>query len=65
MRNKGCAILLVSADLDEILNISDRIAFIYEGKIVTVRDSNVLKREEIGLLMSGIENEGNTTTREG
>mgnify|MGYP001093540758 CR=1 FL=1 len=63
MRNKGCAILLVSADLDEILNISDRIAFIYEGKILAVRELHELRKEEIGLLMSGIRNEEYTTKR--
>jgi len=37
-RNKGCGILLISADIDEILKLSDRVAVIYEGKIVKVYD---------------------------
>jgi ABC-type uncharacterized transport system ATPase subunit len=53
-REAGTAILLISEDLDEILALSDRIAIIYEGKIMDV----VLRRdavaETIGLLMAGV-----------
>jgi simple sugar transport system ATP-binding protein len=53
MRDQGCAILLISADLDELFALSDRIAVIYEGKIVAIRDSNRLNELELGLLMTG------------
>lgn len=53
-RDKGCAILLISSDLDEILNLSDRIAVIFEGKIVSVIPSNETNAHQLGLLMTGI-----------
>jgi simple sugar transport system ATP-binding protein len=53
MRDKGSAILLVSADLDEIWALSDRIAVIYEGKIVAVKDPEETDEQELGLLMAG------------
>ncbi len=52
-RDKGKAILLVSADLEEILSLSDRIAVIYEGKIIDVLDPKKTDEKEIGLLMTG------------
>ena len=57
MRDKGCAILLISADLDEILTLSDRVAVIYEGKIVAVRERGKTDELEIGLLMTGAAND--------
>jgi ABC-type uncharacterized transport system ATPase subunit len=57
MRNRGCAILLISADLDEILALSDRIAVIYEGKIVAVKECDKTNEREIGLLMTGATND--------
>ncbi|MCW4053681.1 MAG: ABC transporter ATP-binding protein [Candidatus Bathyarchaeota archaeon] len=57
MRNKGCAIFLVSADLDEIMTLSDRIAVIYEGKIVAVKNCNETNEFELGLLMTGGKND--------
>ncbi len=56
-RDKGTAVLLISEDLDEILMISDRIGVIYEGKIVNVIDRENANRNEIGLLMAGINKE--------
>jgi ABC-type uncharacterized transport system ATPase subunit len=53
MRGRGCAVLLVSADLDEIWALSDRIAVIYEGRIVATRDPEETSEEEVGLLMAG------------
>jgi len=53
MRDHGCAILLISADLDETLAISDRIAVIYEGKIVAMRERTATNELELGLLMTG------------
>jgi simple sugar transport system ATP-binding protein len=51
-RDAGIAILLVSAELDEILEISDRIAVMYRGRIVQVLDGRTANREEVGLLMA-------------
>jgi general nucleoside transport system ATP-binding protein len=52
-RDKGKAILLVSFELDEILNVSDRIAVIYEGKIVGIVDPKETSDQELGLMMAG------------
>jgi simple sugar transport system ATP-binding protein len=52
-RAKGAAILLISEDLDEIFAISDRIAVIYEGRIVGDLPAADAGREEVGLLMAG------------
>jgi simple sugar transport system ATP-binding protein len=51
-RDAGTAILLVSAELDEILELSDRIAVMYRGQIVAVRDGRSADKNEIGLLMA-------------
>ncbi|HSO27351.1 MAG TPA: ABC transporter ATP-binding protein, partial [Anaerolineales bacterium] len=52
MRDKGVAVLLISAELDEILALSDRIAVMYHGQIVAVLDAKTASREELGLLMA-------------
>ncbi len=51
-RDKGVAVLIVSAELDEIYALADRIAVIYEGKITGFRPPTV-PAEELGLLMAG------------
>jgi simple sugar transport system ATP-binding protein len=52
-RNAGTGILLVSAELDEILELSDRIAVMYRGEIVALVDGRpAANKEEIGLLMA-------------
>ncbi|MFX0196926.1 MAG: ABC transporter ATP-binding protein [Candidatus Hodarchaeota archaeon] len=53
MRDLEKGILFVSADLDEILSLSDRIAVMYEGRIVGIRDPEKTTPEELGLLMAG------------
>ena len=53
-RDKGAAVLLVSAELDEILGLADRVAVLYDGKLMDVLDTNVANRERVGLLMAGI-----------
>jgi len=53
MRDQGKAVLLISADLDEIWALSDRVAVIYEGKIVAVRNIEDTSEQEIGLYMAG------------
>jgi ABC-type uncharacterized transport system ATPase subunit len=52
-RDRGGAILLVSEDLDEIMMMSDRIAVMYEGRILDVVDAESATREEIGEMMTG------------
>ena len=52
-REMGCAILLVSEDLDEILALSDRIAVMYEGHVVGVVCSDDFDITKIGLMMTG------------
>jgi general nucleoside transport system ATP-binding protein len=52
-RDQGKAVLLVSFELDEIMNVSDRIAVIYEGKIVAIVDPKETDEQELGLLMAG------------
>jgi simple sugar transport system ATP-binding protein len=52
-RGQGAAILLVSSELDEIRALSDRIAVMFEGRIVAVLDANSATEERLGLLMAG------------
>jgi simple sugar transport system ATP-binding protein len=54
MRDEGKAVLLVSADLDEILEVSDRIAVMYEGAFIGTGGAGEFGREAIGLMMGGI-----------
>ncbi|MBI2325208.1 MAG: ABC transporter ATP-binding protein, partial [Chloroflexi bacterium] len=51
-RDQGTAVLLVSADLDEVLELSDRILVIHRGRIVGAFDAASAEREHIGLLMA-------------
>jgi simple sugar transport system ATP-binding protein len=51
-RDAGSAILLVSAELDEVLELSDRIAVMFRGQIVAERDGRTADKNEIGLLMA-------------
>ena len=52
-RDQGIAVLLISAELDEITSLSDRIAVMYHGQIVAVVDAAAVTREELGLMMAG------------
>lgn len=52
-RSKGKAVLLVSFELDEILNVSDRIAVIHDGQIVGIVNADETNEQELGLLMAG------------
>ncbi|MCM3654025.1 ABC transporter ATP-binding protein [Metabacillus litoralis] len=52
-RDNGRAVLLLSFELDEIINVSDRIAVIYEGEIVAIVDPKETTEQELGLLMAG------------
>jgi ABC-type uncharacterized transport system ATPase subunit len=51
-RTAGTAVLLISAELDEILELSDRIGVMYRGELVSVVDARTADKEEIGLLMA-------------
>ncbi len=52
-RDEGTAVLLVSTELDEIMQLSDRIAVMYDGKIVDILDADKVTKEIVGLLMAG------------
>ena len=52
LRDAGCAILLVSAELEEVTSLSDRLLIIHEGRIAGEVDPKVATLEEIGLLMT-------------
>ncbi len=53
-REKGAGILLISEDLDEVFNLSDRIVVLYEGKIMGEVRGKDASREQVGLWMSGV-----------
>ncbi|MEE1132115.1 MAG: ABC transporter ATP-binding protein [Caryophanon sp.] len=52
-RDKGKAVLLISFELDEVMNVSDRIAVIYDGTIVDTVYPKLTTEQELGLLMAG------------
>ena len=54
----GAGVLLISEDLDEILELSDRIAVMCEGRIVGIVKRGEATPEELGLLMAGVVKEG-------
>lgn len=54
MRDRGVAVLLISAELDEILSLSDRIAVMYRGQVVATVDRKDADREKLGLWMAGV-----------
>ena len=60
-REAGTATLLISEDLDEILALADRIAVIYEGRIVGIVDSKTASVEQLGLMMAGVKELHETT----
>lgn len=60
-RNKGSGILLISEDLDEVMELSDRIAVIYEGRIMDIIPASEATEEKLGLLMAGVHDKEKTT----
>lgn len=56
-RDEGCAVLLVSPELDEVIGLSDRIAVMYEGQIMAILPADEVTKEGIGLLMAGVQRE--------
>jgi general nucleoside transport system ATP-binding protein len=57
LRDAGKAVLLVSVELDEILSLSDRIAVMFDGRLMGFRDPEKTNERELGLLMAGISGE--------
>ncbi len=57
-RNAGCAILLISADLDELFRLSDRFVTLFEGRITGRFDAGTITKEDIGYYMTGGRQEG-------
>lgn len=53
LKEQGKAILLISAELSEVMNLSDRIAVLYEGEISAQFENGAYIKEEIGLFMTG------------
>ena len=52
-RDKGKAVLLISLELDEVMDVSDRILVMYEGRLVGQFDPKKITVEELGLYMAG------------
>ena len=51
-RTAGTAVLLISAELDEVLELSDRIGIMYRGELVAIVDARTADKEDVGLLMA-------------
>jgi len=56
-RDAGLGVLFFSEDLDELLQISDRVAVLFEGKMMGVFDTNTVNIDHIGMLMAGMDRE--------
>lgn len=63
-RDESAAVLLVSAELDEIMALSDRIAVLYKGEVIDTLPAKSATREQLGLLMAGIKPDGARATTE-
>jgi simple sugar transport system ATP-binding protein len=59
-RKRGAAVMLISEDLDEILALSDRVAVLYEGRVMDILSRQDATRERLGLLMAGVQPEEKT-----
>lgn len=57
LRDKGAAVMVVSAELDEIMALADRIAVMYHGQVIAVVDRADATRNQLGLLMAGVQGE--------
>jgi simple sugar transport system ATP-binding protein len=53
MHDQGVAVLLISAEVDEILSLADCIAVIYQGRIVATREDDQVTKSELGLFLAG------------
>ncbi|MGC5775737.1 ABC transporter ATP-binding protein [Paenibacillus pabuli] len=66
MRKNQCAILLISADLNEVLELSDRLLVMYEGEIVaSFNEPSNLTEKELGLYMLGLKRDSHTASEGG
>jgi simple sugar transport system ATP-binding protein len=63
MRDDGRGVFVISADLDEIFSISDRILVIYRGMIVASFATSQTNPEEVGRYMGGLEDEASTAAQ--
>lgn len=54
-RDRGAGVLLISEDLEEIFNLSDRIAVMFKGQMMGIYDAKKISLEEVGLLMAGVQ----------
>ena len=63
-RDRGAAVLLLSTELDEILELSDTVLVLYQGRIMAQLPQKDAQRETVGLLMAGVQ-AGGTAVREG
>ena len=57
-RNEGCAILLISADLDELFRLSDTLVTIFEGRITGRFAAGEISKQDIGFYMTGGKQDG-------
>ena len=53
LRGAGVAVVLISEELEELMNLSDRIAVMFQGKIMGIVETSGARIEEIGLMMGG------------
>ncbi len=58
LRSEGAVVILISADIDEVLSMSDRIAVMFRGRVAALLEADERTRERIGELMLGVEREG-------
>jgi len=63
-RDRGAAVLLVSAELEEVMSLSDRIAVLYEGQVVGTIDAAHATEQGLGLWMAGITDGGSESRKE-
>jgi simple sugar transport system ATP-binding protein len=64
-RNEGTATVLISEDLDEVRNLSDRIAVMYEGRIMGIVNRDEATVEKLGLMMAGVDEASDGTLPQG
>ena len=57
---RAVSVILISSDLDEIMEVSDRIGVLFKGEFIDILPNKGIVKEEIGKLMLGIQNRGNS-----
>ncbi len=63
-RDEGCAVLLISSELDEIMALSDRILVMYKGRAMCLVNRDETTKEKIGLYMAGVQDGGESANQE-